>query len=141
MKHDKIIYINKATGNQSSSTPSTELSGDNKTSLISTGITAGADLVSTGLSTLGKGLGDAATGGLTAILSAVTGVISAVTGGIVQSIGLSQQAITQRRQIIAQELGDFMDMDTNKNSNLGFVIIAGLVLGGLIYIAAVKQKK
>lgn len=141
MKHNKIIYINKATGNQSSSTSSTKLSGDNKTALINTGITAGANIVSTGLSTLGKGLGNAATGGLTAILSAVTGVISSVTTGVVQSIGLSQQAITQRRQIIAQELGDFMDMDTNKNSNLGFVIIAGLILGGLIYIAAVKQKK
>lgn len=137
MKPNHILYINKATDGQNTNG---ELSGQNKTDLISTGISTGGSIVSSGLSLLSTAT-DAATGGLGAILSAVTGVISAVTGGIVQSISISQQAITQRRQIIAQELGDFMDMDTNKNSNLGYIIIAGLVLGGLIYIAAIKQKK
>lgn len=137
----KLQSFSGKSSSDSTATPATPSSslGTNETALIGAGIGAAGGIVESGLGLL-QTAGDAATGGLGAILGAVSSVITSTLSAVTDIISANQQAITQRRAILAETMGKYFSIDTNKHSNLGFVIAGALVLGGLLYIAAIKKK-
>ncbi|MBQ7210773.1 MAG: hypothetical protein IJS05_07765 [Paludibacteraceae bacterium] len=107
---------------------------DNETNLIGAGIQATGEIVNTAMQ-LGT---DIATSGASAIIGAVTGAISAIGSIFSGMFSSAQEGATNRTYIINETLKDFFKINDNKNSNLAFVIIAGVILVGLIFI---KYKK
>ena len=65
-----------------------------------------------------------------------------MAGPIIEGIKSAHTGMTQRRDIIRQELESFFKLDTNKNANLGYVIVTGVaIIALLVYNFILKQKK
>ena len=108
----------------------TEKLSDNETGLIGAGIQATGEIVNTAMQ-LGT---DVVTSGASAIIGAITGAITAVGSIFTDMYKSTEEGTTNRTYIINETIKDFFNINDNKNSNLAFIIIGGVVLCGLIFI-------
>lgn len=65
-----------------------------------------------------------------------------VVGGAVKDIyDSATKAIVNGRQIIKGSIESFYNLDTNKNANLGYVIVLGIAIIGLLAYKIYKDNK
>ena len=69
----------------------------------------------------------------------VTGVLF---GTVIQdAVKSGHQMLIERRRILQENLNGLFNLDTNKNTNLGFVIILGIAIVALIGYKFTKELK
>lgn len=91
-----------------------------------------------------SGASASSTDSITLTKTIFTGITDVVTlfGGVIRSaIETGHAAITERRRIIQEEIEGLYNLDTNKNTNLGFVIIVGIAVVAVIAYKFVKEAK
>lgn len=113
--------------------------------IINTSIGTVGDLANTGIELAvqaGTSLAEGAmTMGIGPILSGVGSVLNAIGGLYNGIVAANQKGTTERTGIIASLIADLKNVDTNKTSNIAFVIMGGVVMMLLLLIAMKKQMK
>lgn len=71
----------------------------------------------------------------------IIGGIEFIGGTIRDIYATGAEAIRERRQIIKEEIESFYKLDTNKNANLGYTIVLGIAILGLIAYKLYKDSK
>ena len=75
------------------------------------------------------------------IFGGISDIVTLFGGVIRTAIETGHAAITERRRIIQEEINGLYNLDTNKNTNLGFVIIVGIAVIAVIAYKFVKEAK